>query len=94
MLFEQVPHWWDNFEQFLDWASVPPGELRLGGHDLPQPLARRQRFCIPEHQSIGRAPDGRFLLRCFTALILHLAAVEAHGRVEGVQQVNHELARC
>jgi hypothetical protein len=38
---------------------------------------------VPSGRStgIGRAPDGRLLLRCFTALILHLAAVEAHGRI-------------
>src|SRR5690349_23635397 len=28
----------------------------------------------------GRAPGCRFLLSCFAALILQLAAVEAHGR--------------
>ena len=39
-----------------------------------------QALGILEHLSIGRASGRGFLLRSFAALILHLAAVEAHGR--------------
>jgi hypothetical protein len=46
-------------------ASVPGGYQTLG---------------ILKHLSIGRAPGRGFLLRGVAALILHLAAVEAHDR--------------
>src|SRR5271155_5706144 len=41
---------------------------------------RYQALSILEHLGVGRAMGGRLLLRGVAALILHLAAVEAHGR--------------
>jgi hypothetical protein len=47
-------------------ALIPGGDQALG---------------ILEHLGIGRATGCGFLLRSLAALILHLAAVEAHSRI-------------
>jgi hypothetical protein len=57
-------------------AAPIVGEKIMGAAPIP---GHDQALGILEHLSIGRASGRGFLLRGFAALILHLAAVEAHA---------------
>jgi hypothetical protein len=46
---------------------------------LPLVPGGNQPIGILKHLSIGRTSRGRFLLGDLPALVLHLAAIEAHG---------------
>ena len=60
-------------------AAPIVGEKIIGARNAWRSFqAAIRRLGILKHLGVGRAPLRRFLVRGLTALILHLAAVEAH----------------
>jgi hypothetical protein len=57
------------------------GEKIIGARNAWHSFGGDQALRILEHLSIGRVPACRFHLRGLAALILHLAAVEAHNAI-------------